>query len=147
MPQAKFEKQTYGATVATILETDDSIVEVQERNDGTYGLIVHHRRCDRDSWDDLTAYLKPEHFELLGSVARRMLGETSQDKFTSERSTKAVGEAPFEPEDFAYTATLLRDYCNTNPVAFRAVCSNNLNIILAALDRQAGDAADATPNH
>lgn len=55
----------------------------------------------------------------------------------SERSTKAVGSAPFEPEDYGYTATLLRDYCNTNPKAFQAVCSNNLNIILAALDAQA----------
>lgn len=72
---AKFEKQHYGATVAKILETDDSIVEVQERNDGCYGLIVHHRREDRDAWDDLTAYLKPEHFDALGSVARRMRGE------------------------------------------------------------------------
>lgn len=57
----------------------------------------------------------------------------------SERSTKAVGSAPFEPEDYGYTATLLRDYCNTNPKAFQAVCSNNLNIILAALDAQAGE--------
>jgi hypothetical protein len=73
--EAKFEKQTYGAVVATILEADNSIVEVQERNDGAYGLIVHHRREDRDTWDDLTAYLKPEHFDALGSVARRMRGE------------------------------------------------------------------------
>lgn len=71
--KARFEKQTYGATVATILETDDSIVEVQERNDGVYGLIIHARRND-DLWDDLTAYLKPEHFEALGSAARRMRG-------------------------------------------------------------------------
>lgn len=77
---AKFEKQTYGAVVATILETDNSIVEVQERNDGFYGLIVHRRREDRDQWDDLTAYLKPEHFDALGSVARRMRGEQERCK-------------------------------------------------------------------
>jgi len=75
MSQAKFEKQTYGAVVATIYENDSSIVEVQERNDGVYGLTIHTRRCDRDSWDDLTAYLKPEHFDALGSVGRRMRGE------------------------------------------------------------------------
>lgn len=75
MVVAKFEKQHYGAVVATILESDDSIVEVQERNDGVYGLIVHSRREDRDNWDDLTAYLKPEHFDALGSIARRMRGE------------------------------------------------------------------------
>jgi hypothetical protein len=74
MAGVKFEKQTYGATVATILETDDSVVEVQERNDGCYGLIVHCRRPDRDEWDDLTAYLKAEHFDALGLIARRMRG-------------------------------------------------------------------------
>lgn len=72
---AKFEKQRYGAIVATILETDVSIVEVQERNDGYYGLIVHHRRPDNGEWVDLTAHLNPEHFDALGSVARRMRGE------------------------------------------------------------------------
>ncbi len=59
----------------------------------------------------------------------------------SEQSTKAVGENPFEPEDFAYTAKLLREYVGTphpRPM-FHAVCSNNLNIILAALDQAAGD--------
>ncbi len=75
MGQVRFEKQHYGAVVATILETDNSIVEVQEHNDGVYGLIIHTRRYDRDHWDDLTAYLKPEHFDALGSVARRMRGE------------------------------------------------------------------------
>jgi hypothetical protein len=83
-----FKKQTYGATVATILETDDSIVEVHERNDGVYGLIVHHRREDRDNWDDLTAYLKPEHFDALGSIAHRMRGEVTPD----ELATISIGE-------------------------------------------------------
>ncbi len=46
---------------------------------------------------------------------------------------------PFEPEDYAFTAKLLRDYCNDNSKAFQAVCSNNLNIILAALDAQSED--------
>lgn len=75
MVNVKFEKQTYGAVVATILELDDSIVEVQERNDGVYGLIIHTRRHDTDHWDDLTAYLRSEHFDALASVARRMRGE------------------------------------------------------------------------
>lgn len=52
MGQVRFEKQHYGAVVATILETDNSIVEVQEHNDGVYGLIIHTRRYDRDHWDD-----------------------------------------------------------------------------------------------
>ena len=59
----------------------------------------------------------------------------------SEQSTRAVGEPPFEPEDYAFTAKLLRDYCNDSRSAFRAVCSNNLNIILAALDAQSEDMA------
>ena len=57
----------------------------------------------------------------------------------SEQSTRACGDAPFEPEDYAFTAKLLRDNCNSNQAIFRAVCSNNLNIILAALDMAAGD--------
>jgi predicted NAD/FAD-dependent oxidoreductase len=69
---ASFKKQTYGAVVATILETDNSIVEVTERNDGVYGLTIHTRRNDSDRWDDLTAYLTPRQFELLGTVAKRM---------------------------------------------------------------------------
>jgi hypothetical protein len=88
---AQFIKQAHGAIVATILETDDSIVEVQERNDGVYGLIVHHRREDRDRWDDLTAYLKPEHFDLLGSVAERMRGESEK--------RQAVSAEPLQPTD------------------------------------------------
>lgn len=52
----------------------------------------------------------------------------------SEQSTRAVGDGPFEPEDYEFTAKLLRSYCNDNPTFFDSVCSNNLNIILAALD-------------
>ena len=72
---AKFKKQTYGAVVATIYEDDTSIVEVQQRNDGMYGLIIHTRKSYGNGWDDLTAYLKPEHYDALGSVARHMRGE------------------------------------------------------------------------
>jgi hypothetical protein len=72
-------KEQWGAVVATIMETDDSMVDVQECNDGVYGLIISHRRSDSDTWDDLTAYLKPEHFDLLGSVAKRMRGAESPD--------------------------------------------------------------------
>lgn len=55
----------------------------------------------------------------------------------SEQSARAVGDGPFEPEDFAFTAKLLRDHSNTDRSLFQAVCSNNLNIILAALDAEA----------
>jgi len=57
----------------------------------------------------------------------------------SEQSTRAVGLPPFEPEDFAFTAKLLRKHCQSNPTFFEAVCSNNLNIILAALDHLSGE--------
>ena len=63
----------------------NSIVEVQERNDGTYGLIIHTRRNDSDRWDDLTAYLKPEHFDALGSVANRMRNEDRTPEELSQR--------------------------------------------------------------
>lgn len=40
-------------------------------------------------------------------------------------------------EDYAFTATLLRQHMNTDQKLFQAVCSNNLSIILAALDAAA----------
>jgi hypothetical protein len=46
-------------------------------------------------------------------------------------------------EDYAHTAELLRKYMNDrSPDNFRAICSNNLNIILAALDLAAGRTAE-----
>ena len=42
----------------------------------------------------------------------------------------------FLPEDYAFTFELLHKYSrgpDANPTLFQAVCSNNLNIILAAL--------------
>ena len=50
--------------------------------------------------------------------------------------------ADFLPEDYRFTAELLRAYCKQDfsrnkQDLFRAVCSNNLNIILAALDKAA----------
>lgn len=49
----------------------------------------------------------------------------------------------FMPEDYRFTADLLRRYSTRQTrvdspsldAMFRAVCSNNLNIILAALDK------------
>lgn len=57
----------------------------------------------------------------------------------TSQSTRAVGEAPFEPEDFSWTAKLLRAYCNDSRSQFYALCSDNLNIILAALDAASED--------
>lgn len=57
----------------------------------------------------------------------------------SGQSTPAVGKAPFEPEDYAHVAKLLRLYRSDFPAA----CSNNLNIILAALDASSSDLAPA----
>ena len=43
--------------------------------------------------------------------------------------------AGFAPEDYAFTTKLLRQHtADAAPKLFQAVCSNNLNIILAALD-------------
>jgi hypothetical protein len=42
----------------------------------------------------------------------------------------------FLAEDYHFTADLLRAHSKLDdPALFRAVCSNNLNIILAALDK------------
>jgi hypothetical protein len=44
-----------------------------------------------------------------------------------------------EAEDYAFTAELLRRHTRDDkPKLFQAVCSNNLNIILSALDHAAG---------
>lgn len=68
--RATFEKQEYGAVVATILENDNEILEVQKLPDGSHNLIVHRRknRCS-NLWDDITVNLKAEHFQMLGSIA------------------------------------------------------------------------------
>lgn len=46
-------------------------------------------------------------------------------------------DGEFLAEDFAFTAGLLRQHMNTDQTLFQAVCSNNLSIILAALDNAA----------
>lgn len=38
------------------------------------------------------------------------------------------------PEDYRFTADLLRRYMDQRDL-FRAVCSNNINIIMSALDK------------
>lgn len=53
----------------------------------------------------------------------------------SAQSDRAVGNGPFAPEDFAFTAKLLRQHKD----AFHRL-AENLNIILAALDAQSEDA-------
>lgn len=44
-------------------------------------------------------------------------------------------EEPLLPEDFRFTADLLRRYARTDQSLFQAVCHNNLAMILEALDR------------
>ena len=52
-----------------------------------------------------------------------------------EQPIEEEADEPFLPEDYAFTADLLRRHvANKRDDLFRAVCSNNLNIILAALD-------------
>lgn len=49
----------------------------------------------------------------------------------------------FRPEDFAHVASLLRQYASGGHEAtLRAVLSNNLNVMLAALDRVSNAAPD-----
>jgi len=69
-------------------------------------------------------------------------------------------ETDFCPETYRYTADLLRRYAGdggsvvpggTDAIAlFRAVCANNLNIILAALDKASAEGwqlEDIYPRH
>lgn len=81
MGEAKFATQTYGAVVATIFEGNDVLVEVHKRQHSAE-LIIHNRRGETDRWDDCTADLKPEYFEMLGSVAKALRtpsGETGEE--------------------------------------------------------------------
>lgn len=68
---AKFERQRYGAMVATIKETEHVALEVLARNDGRFVLTVHNRTGEPDRWEDLSVTLEPKHFEMLGSVPEK----------------------------------------------------------------------------
>lgn len=52
----------------------------------------------------------------------------------------------FLREDYRFTADLLRQHMNTDRALFQAVCSNNLNIILAALEKAAGPPTELIPD-
>lgn len=67
---ANFKKQQLGgADVATILDNENETLEVVRRTDGTFELIIHNRRAETDTWDDLSVTLKPAHFSVLGSIS------------------------------------------------------------------------------
>lgn len=51
-----------------------------------------------------------------------------------------VAPSAFTPEEYTYLAALLRNYINKDRSAFQAVLSNNINVILGALDACAGTA-------
>ena len=77
-----FEKDECGYLVANIFQDDNTIVEVKAHKDGVYGLTIH-TRCNWRSgngWDHTTAYLKSEHFDMLGSIAHRMRGEQEREE-------------------------------------------------------------------
>jgi Ser/Thr protein kinase RdoA (MazF antagonist) len=67
--QAEFVKQKYGAVVATIRETDDDALEVQDIGDGTYTLTVFDYSNGRHN--DMSIRLERKHFAMLGSIAAR----------------------------------------------------------------------------
>ena len=69
----EFKKQAYGADVATVLENEDSVLEVLRRKDGKFELTIHSRQPDTDRWEDLTSVLEPPHFIELGRIADMVL--------------------------------------------------------------------------
>jgi hypothetical protein len=70
-PKAEFVKQQFGAVVATIRESPDGLLEVQDLGNGTFNLTVHSRRGETDQFDDLSIRLEHKHFQMLGSIADR----------------------------------------------------------------------------
>lgn len=77
---ATFVKQTFGAVVATIRETDDALLEVQKMPDGTFSLTVHNRVGCTDRFEDLSIKLEAKHFAMLGSIARPAVSSADQTK-------------------------------------------------------------------
>lgn len=77
------------------------------------------------------------------ALATEVIASLAERVTKLERPAEAVEPAAFEPEAFAGIAELLRRYTSDDKEAnrhkFRAVCSNNLNIILAALDKASED--------
>lgn len=67
--RAEFKQQAFGADVATILETEDTLVEVVKLPRGQHQLVIHNRRGETDQWDDLSATMAPHHLAALGSIA------------------------------------------------------------------------------
>ncbi len=62
-------------------------------------------------------------------------GSPNLDPYYVSPEDEAAMEEEILGEDYRYTADLLRKYAaNDRKDLFQAVCSNNLNIILAALD-------------
>lgn len=73
--ELKFRKEHYGATVATLIDSEDVVVEILARSDGDYELIVHNREGERDTFRDCSAVLKPKHWAALGELAHRLTTE------------------------------------------------------------------------
>lgn len=64
----EFKKQASGPDVATIFDNENQVVEVTRRDDGQFDLTIHRVAEDSDTWDDMTAVLRPGHFIELGDV-------------------------------------------------------------------------------
>lgn len=76
---ATFVKQTFGAVVATIRETDDALLEIQKLPDGTFSLTVHNRVGETDRFEDMSIKLDRKHFAMLGSIAVEQKAENSKN--------------------------------------------------------------------
>lgn len=83
--KAQWVNEAGGAVVATILQDDDQIVEVQKM-EGSYRLTIHSRRDESDRWDDLTAVVLDKHLALIGAL-------TSPPSTPSEDDLVAAREA------------------------------------------------------
>jgi len=64
----KFVRERTGAWVATILETDESVVEVIAEGPDRFRLVIHQRGMCTDEWDDVSAPLAGHHFAQLGMI-------------------------------------------------------------------------------
>lgn len=90
----EFKIQKFGADVATIHVGEDQIVEVGRLPNGLFDLTVYQRRPGTDTWDDLTAVLKPEDFMKLGEVPDHYLCTEENCPSFKQRAPRSCGCHP-----------------------------------------------------
>lgn len=65
-----FTRNAAGDDYATIVDTDNEVLEIVRRDHGDFELIAYNRRTFKDEWDEVSVILNPRHLAALGSLAK-----------------------------------------------------------------------------